>query len=383
MIVAVFVKLRSKEKMTKNNHENDIIKKKYLIDMKLDELSDKTIDAARQAIDRLEIFTGFKNFKELTSDTLEKFRNKLLVTKNAKGGDLTLSTIVHILKPLQKFFKWLKREGGYKNKLKSIDLRYLNLGKEDRRKLNSIRKLKEYYTIDDVKRALNFNPMNDVEMRDRVVIAMLACTAMRHESLITAKIGHIDIKKEAIFQDPRTMRTKKSKWINTRFIPIDDTIVDIIINWVRHLKEELGFTDNDPLFPKELLQHNEYKQFVGGIALSRNHIESHGVIPKIVKRIFEKIGLKYNNPHSFRDMLTHHIVTNYGIQEAAALSLNLGHENLAITLGNYYQPTPEQQFDILSKVGKPKDAGGDISKELLAQLKLNNELLTSRSATNT
>lgn len=365
--------------MTKYNNENDIIKKKYFIDMELDRLSQKTIEGARQAIDRFEVSTGFDNFKNITSKTLEKFKKELLVTKNAKGGMLSLSTIEHVLAPLQRFLKWLRREAGYKRKLESIDIRHLSLSKTERRKLQTLRKIKEYYTIEEVGRALNFNPRNDVEMRDRGIVATLACTAMRHESLITVKIGHFDIKRQAIIQDPRTMKTKDSKLINTRLIPIDESIVQIVVDWVRYLKEELDFTENDPLFPKELLEQDKYHQFIGGTTLSRNHIESHNVIPVILKRVFARVGLPYNNPHSFRDMLTNYIVANYGIQEAAALSLNLGHENLAITLGNYYQPSPEQQFDILSKVGKAKDDENLNTKELLEQLKLNNQLMLNQS----
>ncbi len=365
--------------MTKYNNENDIIKKKYFIDMRLDGLSPKTIDGARYAIDRLETFTNFENFKSINSKTLEKFRKGLLVTKNAKGGNLSPSTIDHVLKPLQRFFKWLKRESGYKRKLESLDVRYLNLDKNERRKLQTIRKIKEFYAIEEVKLALSFSPNTDVEMRDRAIVAMLSCTAMRHESIITVKLGHFDIKRQVVVQDPQTMKTKNSKLINSRLIPIDDAIVQIVIDWVRYLKDELGFTDNDPLFPKEHLQQDEYKQFIGGIALSNKHIESHNVIPVIVKKVFARVGLQYNNPHSFRDMLTNYIVSNYGIQEAAALSLNLGHENLAITLGNYYQPSPEQQFDILSKVGGVKEDVNLNTKELIEQLKINNQLLSSQN----
>lgn len=206
-------------------------------------------------------------------------------------------------------------------------------------------------------------------MRDRAVIATLTCTAMRHESLITVKVGHVDLKREGIFQDPSTMHTKGSKWINTRIIPIDDAIQKIVIDWIKYLKEKLNFSDNDPLFPKEQLLHNAYNQFVGGVALSKEHIESQHVIPEIIKRVFARVGLKYHNPHSFRDMLTHYVISNYGIQELAALSLNLGHEHIATTVGNYYSPTPEQQFEILSKIGKPKELGG-IPKEMLEYVRM-------------
>ena len=277
--------------------------------------------------------------------------------------------------------KWLSfhDQNGYKKSIVAADTRYLGLKREDKHKIHTVPKLKEFYTIEEIKLTLNFNPKNDVEMRNRAIIATLACTAMRHESIITAKIGHFDIKREAIIQDPNTMQTKNSKLINTKIIAIDDGIKQIVIDWVRYLKEELHFTDNDPLFPKEGVLHDEYNQFVGGVAISRNHIKSHEPVARIVKTAFERVGLTYNSPHSFRHLLTNHVISNYGIQELAALSLNLGHENVAITIGNYYQPTPEQQFDILSKIGKPKETAS-VNNEVLefVRMQMEKEKLSSQ-----
>ena len=80
--------------------------------------------------------------------------------------------------------------------------------------------------------------------------------------------------------------------------------------------------------------------------------------------LFEKAGLQYNNPHTFRDMLTNLVINHYGMQELVALSMNLGHESPAITIANYYQPTPAQQFDILSKMGKVRD-GEEMNSEIM------------------
>lgn len=356
--------------MAKFNGANEIVKHRYFKDMEEgDGYSLKTVDAARNAINRYELFTDYTCLKKTDTNSFIGFKQSLLNGKNAKGMPLSLSTIEHTLAPLRKFFTWLRKEDGYKKSLKAADTRYLRLKREDRRKIQTVQKFKEFHSVEEVKRALNFNPKSDVEMRDRAIIATLACTAMRHESIITVKVGHLDIKREAIIQNPQTMRTKNSKWINAKLIGFDEGIKQIVLDWGRYLKEELHFTDNDPLFPKEQIQHDEYQQFIGGVALSRNHIKSHEPIARIIKRVFENAGLKYNNPHSFRDMQTHHFVNNYGLQEVAALSLNLGHENMAITIGNYYKPTPDQQFDILAKIGKPKESG-DANKELLEYVRM-------------
>lgn len=338
--------------MTEYNNENDIIKKKYFIDMQLDGYNPKTIDAARQAIDRFEVQTNFLSFKKITSKTLECFRKDFVRMKNKKGENLSLSTIDHTIKPLGRFFKWLRKEDGYKKKFKNVDLRHLDLTREERRTIKRPLKFKDYYSIQDVRCALNFNPQSDVEMCDRAMTAMLACTAMRHESITTIKIGHIDLRRKAALQDPRTMDTKNDEFINTKLIPIDESVVQIVMDWIKYLKEELGFTDNDPLFPRELVEQNEYKQFAPATKLTKEHIESHNIVPKRVRRIFARVGLPYKNPHSFRHMQVNYFINNYSLKEAIALSMNLGHKDLSITLGNYGQLTPEQQFDILSNLGK-------------------------------
>lgn len=296
--------------MPKYNNENEIIKKKYLIDMGKDGdgFAPSTIEGAENAINRFADLTLHECFKKTNSNTLKKFKNELLITKSVKGSNLSLSTIDHTLRPLQRFFKWLKKENGYKKKLALLDLRPLDLQRSDRQKIQTAPKIKEYYTIEQIMFALNFNPKNDVEMRDRAVVAILSCTAMRHESLITAKIKHVNLAKEAIIQDPNTMKTKNNKWINTKIISIDEAALRIVIDWVKYLKEHLHFGDNDPLFPKEQVRHDEYNQFVGGVALSREHIGNMNSVPEIIKRVFARAGLKYHNPHSFRDMLVFYVL---------------------------------------------------------------------------
>ena len=354
--------------MTKYNAKNEIIKKRYLKEMEdADGYKPKTIDATRNAINCYEVFTKFECLAKSNPEKFLEFKKYLIESKkNRHGKQSSLSHIEHTLTPLKKFFKWLAQQNGYRSRKKAFDVRYLSLKMEDRRKIRSVPKIKEYYEIDEVNRALNFNPKNDVEMRDRAILAILACTAIRHEALITLKVGHVDIKREAIFQDPRTMKTKNDKYINTKILDLGSGLKEIVVNWVKYLKEELNFNNNDPLFPKEELTHNEYMEFVGGVKISKNHIQSHGVIPKVVNRVMGKVGLKYINPHSFRNMQIDYVLKNCGIQEAAALSLNYGHESLAITIGNYYKPTPEQQFDILGKIGKEKEENVALSdKELI------------------
>ena len=95
--------------MTKYNDANEIIKHKYFKDMEEgDGYSVKTVDSARNAITRYEVFTNHECFKKGNIATFTAFKNHLFECKSAKGGQLSLSTIEHTVTPLQKFFKWLK-----------------------------------------------------------------------------------------------------------------------------------------------------------------------------------------------------------------------------------------------------------------------------------
>ncbi len=342
--------------MDKINEENEVIKKKYFdrLHHRLGR-SVKTVDSARKAIARYEQNTGYESFKYFTKGKAIEFKGDLFKTRSRKGELLSASTILHTVKPLMEFLYWLADQPGYKRAIKPDDVGYLNLTDNDRRKIQTGRKLKEYPSVEQVNRVLAFNPKNDVEMRDRAILATLLCTGIRHDALISLKVKHFSMQRQAIIQDPREVHTKKAKWINSKLIDIEGGAKQIVIDWVLHLTEALAFSDNDPLFPKEKIVHNQYKQFEGSGTLSREHIHSQEPLRRILRGLFEQAGVKYYKPHSFRDTLTHHLLDKASLEEAVAVSLNLGHENLATTINNYYIPTPEQQFEIIDRMGNKKD----------------------------
>ena len=274
----------------------------------------------------------------------------------------------YTLKPLQDFLQELSKEAGYRRKILPRDVEYLNLSNNDRRKLQTGRKIKVHPTIEQAQRALQFNPRNDVEMRNRAIFAALAATGIRHDALISLKIKHVSLQLQAIIQDPEEVRTKGGELINSKLLNVCSGAPEIVIAWVRYLKEELFFGDNDPLFPKEILVHDEFKQFRASGKLAKEHITSQDPVRKILSGMFANAGFDYFKPHSFRDMLTHHMVKNSTLEEFAAYSLNLGHETPQITLAGYYTPTPEQQFEILDRAGKKGLADNNMDLETALQI---------------
>ncbi len=76
-----------------------------------------------------------------------------------------------------------------------------------------------------------------------------------------------------------------------------------MIDWVRFLKEEKFYSDNDPLFPRTKLAHNKDFYFEAQ-GLEAIGWKTSAQIREIFKKCFTRSGFSYYNPHSFRDNLS-------------------------------------------------------------------------------
>ena len=75
---------------------------------------------------------------------------------------------------------------------------------------------------------------------------------MRDGALISLRVKHVDPARLRVIQNPKEVATKASKRIDTFFFPVSDTCEQIVVEWLRYLREALLFSDDDPLFPKPL-----------------------------------------------------------------------------------------------------------------------------------
>ena len=353
--------------MAKFNSENERIKRKYYSYLQESRgRSPKTVDSVVKALARYEEFAGFESFKYFNSDKAVAFKKHLLKSNNLKGEPLSASTILHTLNPLKEFLQWLADKQGYK-RIKPTDTHYLNLNDKDKRKTRPV-KFKKYPTIEQIRKVLAFNPKNDLDMRDRALFAFLAATAVRDGALIGIKLKHLDINSKVLVQDPNEVETKFSKWINTRLFPIGTDIHQIIIDWVKYLREELLFDDECPLFPKNLIEQDEFRNFKSD-KLSREHWQSAAAVRDIIKRLFANAGIEYYSPHRFRDMLS-----ALGREqcktpaEMTAWGKNLGHENWATTFISYGGFTPQMQVETLERMEKAKPATNGNRQEILQKM---------------
>ena len=116
---------------------------------------------------------------------------------------------------------------------------------------------------------------------------------------------------------------------------MDDSLKAIFLDWIQHLKTELLFGSDDPLFPKAKMAQDENDCFKAD-GLSREFWVGDAPMRGIFKTAFQAAGLPYSSPHAFRHMLVQ-VAYQRKLPPAQlkAWSLNLGHESLLTTLTSY------------------------------------------------
>ncbi len=151
------------------------------------------------------------------------------------------------------------------------------------------------------------------------------------------------------------MRTKGGRSFKTYFFPVGADIRQIFIDWVDHLRLELLFGRNDPLFPRS--------EAMAGIwgepgTLAREHWTTTDPIRAICKAAFCEAGVIYQPPHTIRRTLS--VLgeqTCVNGEELKAWSQNLGHLDVLTTMLSYGALSDRRQANIMTKlgVGTPAD----------------------------
>jgi integrase len=88
------------------------------------------------------------------------------------------------------------------------------------------------------------------ELRNRALAAFAILTGARDGALASLKLKHVDLAQGHVFQDGRTVTTKRGKSITTWFLPVGELPLRIVTDWIGHLRGALLWSNDDPLFPK-------------------------------------------------------------------------------------------------------------------------------------
>ncbi len=344
--------MKTPARVTRTNPKNDRVKRDYLIHLgNARKRSPATVDQARQAIDRLEAYTGFKDFGTFNKDQARGFKAALVAAKSVRTGKpISTSTAHHVLQAIKEFLAWVQSQPGYRRRINVSDIHYLNLTAKEEREAHVVRP-KSYPTVEQYRAALFGLPCEaEIERRDRAVMALILLTGMRDAAAASLKLKHVSMARRHVFQDPREVKTKFSKAIETFFFPVGDDVEEILRGWVRYLTEEKLYGLDDPLFPKTSIGLGQDGDFtVKG--LTKEHWASAEPIREIFRRAFTSIDLPYYKPHSVRDTLTQLAYQRQLTPEQLkAWSQNLGHESVLTTLGSYGRVSSERQGEVIAEL---------------------------------
>lgn len=342
--------------MQKHNVNNERIKRKYLTFLKQAKgQNESSIDCVAKAIARFESYTQYKDFKAFHFEQAIGFKKHLANQKHHQSAKpLSAATRNGTLRHLKAFVQWLSQETGYKSRVKYSDAEYFNLSEKEAR-IAKAKRSKQVATLEQIKHAIQAMPTSTlIQQRDKAIIAFTLLTGARDSAITSFKLKHIDLKANTLYQDARDVKTKFSKTFTSYFFPVGDEIREIVKGWVKTLKEEHLYGNDDPLFPKTAMTKGEDGNFVVS-GLSKEHWSTASPIRKIFKQAFEAVDLPYFNPHSFRNTLAAlGEKVCQSPEQFKAWSQNLGHEGVLTTFISYGEVQTARQADIFEQFGKPR-----------------------------
>lgn len=337
--------------MKKYNDKSERIKKDYydyLVESQ--GRNDKTLDQARSSILRFETYIKFKDFITFNKEQAKGFKRCFTKQKNQRTGEaMSKTTLLGISNDLKQFFTWLRDQKGYE-KIKISQIEYFNLlGNEIA--IAKGKRIKYIPTIEQIRKVIFSLPSDtEIEKLYQALIAFTILTGARDLAIATLKIKHVDIQRRLVTQDPKDgVKTKKGKLIYTKFFPVGKDIEEIVINWVKFLKEDKLYSVTDPLFPRIKLGHDKNFSFEAQ-GLEPIHWTTASQIRKIFKSSFERFNLPYFNPHSFRDTINEIGKNSCNIAQYKAWSQNLGHEKMSTSLDNYGNIDTHRQLELIDSV---------------------------------
>ncbi len=320
-------------------------------------LSPVTINHAGRAIRAYELFTGHASFKTFSVKQATAFKAHLAnVPSPATGKLLSVATRHATLALVQAFFRWLSRQPGYRQSVNMADANYLSLDRGEKAIAAHRREPPLAPSCVQIAQVLHGHPVaNDLDKRDRAIIAFLLLTCARVDSIASLKLKHVDLVEDVVHFDAGEVRTKQHRTFSVWFFPVDPIARTIIAEWVHYLREVLGFTDDDPLFPATAQIVGDKLQFTNN-GLSRTHWTTTNSIRKIVKKRLLAAGQTYFTPHLFRKTIARLGEERCQTPEQfKAWSQNMAHKQVLTTFFSYGEVPRARQAELIRNALAPSD----------------------------
>ena len=197
---------------------------------------------------------------------------------------------------------------------------------------------------------------NEIERRNRALVAFTLLTGARDSAIASLKLKHVDLVAGCVNQDAREVKTKFSKTFSTFFFPVGEEVREIVTEWVSYLRNEKLWGNDEPLFPATRIALGPDRQFTAA-GLARKHWSNATSIRTIFREAFNRAGLPYFNPHSFRNTL---VQLGQDLcktpEQFKAWSQNLGHEKVLTTFLSYGEVACQRQREIIRNLATPQKA---------------------------
>lgn len=311
------------------------------------------------ALFRFEAYFGYRDFGRWTTHDFIGFKDFL------RKGKLTLPVQKATIKAVKAFLLWLRRQKGYGRKLPASHIDYLNLSMKDMRAAATAERIAPSPTPENVSLVLRAMPTaSPLQFRNRALMGGLAMTGIRATAMVSLRLKHVDLEHGAINQNAREVKTKFSKHQTTYFMVHDPLWLEIFSDYMRTLLE-LGFSDDDPLFP--IIQRGAVGAEIDVRSFKKEFMCSSQA-GTIIKKAFVAAGLPGYTPHAFRHMWSK-VAFGCSIKTARAISENLGRSNLQITHQNYGRSSLDERKQQLAKGFREEFAGDEFFDELEALLR--------------
>jgi integrase/recombinase XerD len=339
--------------MRKHHPDNERIKREYFVLLREAKgQSEDSVDAVAKAIARFEADTQHRDFKAFHFEQAVAFKRRLADRDSKTTGEkLSKATQYATLAHLKRFFQWLALQPGYRSKLRYSDAEYFSFSDKDSR-VATARRSRPVPTLEQVKHVIATMPADsEIGQRNRALLAFALLTGARDSALASLKLKHVDLAAGSVFQDARDVKTKFSKSFTTFFFPVGAEIREIVDEWVQHLRSDLLWGQDDPLFPATRVELSEALHFEA-VGIYRKAWATAAPIRSIFKHAFEAAGLPYYNPHSLRSTLV-----RLGQQVCRspehfkAWSQNLGHDGVLTTFISYGSVAIQRQAEIIHSLG--------------------------------
>ncbi len=331
------------------NAKNERLKRQHAIFLKEAEgFGDEAVRHAMATIDDFEAFRHrncFGTFKRADAIAYKEHLAQRISRKT--GQPLSKVSQKRAVHGLQRFFRWIADQPGYRTRIRPSDADYFRLSRRDQSITKAVNR-RIVPSIQEVERLLAAMPTGTlVGKRNRAIVAILILTGARVGAVASLRIKHLDLTRRMLLQDPREVRTKLAKTIETYLIHIDGDAFPALEEWVRVLTVDMGWGPDDPLFPKTSIAMGPDLVFVQA-GVDRAPWRSGIPVRKVLEEACKAAGLRYFNPHAFR-----HAVARLGLERARtpeqmkAWSQNMGHTGLLTTLHHYGSVDPERQRQII------------------------------------